>query len=308
MDQIKNLAIIGVGLLGGSLGLAIKKKKPKIQVWGLGRSKEKLVYAFKRGAIDQYSLSFSEVLPKCDFVVIATPVQQVVPLFFSSLPFLKEGAIVTDVGSTKQNIIQEIQKNESASRRFVGSHPITGSEKAGVEFAQANLYEEAKVIVSPHHRNSFEVVQKVYTFWQELGSEVFFMNPKKHDQSIAWTSHLPHVLASNLSYIVSLKEKEQEETNIDRDLKSFCGPGFLDTTRIAQGDPQIWLEIFQSNQENLLESIQMFQKSLEMFQDLLRNQKTKGILDYLSHAKQFREELNKKYHDFSSQETIEQDE
>ncbi len=285
MEFINKIAIIGVGLLGGSIGLTCKKKFPHIRVNGIGRSQEKLQQAVKLNIIDNFYLNVRDGVKDCDLVIICTPVKTIHSIFQSLLPCLKNDALVTDVGSTKDEIIKNIDTIPNAHKHFIGSHPMTGSEQSGMEAAKDDLYQDSLVIITENQHSNPEASNKVDIFWQSLGARTKHMDSETHDRVVCYTSHLPHLIASNLAYTLS-----QRLTNDELNQKTF-GNGLLDTTRIAEGDPAMWLDIFMSNQDNLLLSIQNFKETLNEIEQLILNNQAEDVYNYLSVGKKFRIEI-----------------
>lgn len=285
MQLINKIGIIGVGLLGGSIGLALKKRFPHIHVAGIGRTEENLVKAINCRAIDSYHLNFQSGVKGCDLVVIATPISTIVSIFYSILPYLKSDAVVTDVGSTKHSIIKEIEQDTAAKNHFVGSHPMAGSEESGVEASNEDIIQNATVVIIENEQTNPAALNKIETFWQSIGAIIKKMTSEKHDEIVAYTSHLPHLMASCLSYTLSNSFSEAEKK------ARIFGNGLLDTTRIAEGDPKIWLDIFISNQKNILSSIKQFKISLNDIEQFIQNKDIKQIKNYLSKGKIFREEM-----------------
>ncbi len=285
MDFVNRIAIIGVGMLGGSIGLACKERLSGVKVIGFGRDKSKLDHAIKLNAIDEYFLSYSEGISNCDIVIVCTPVKVIPSIFGKIRSFLKNNCVVTDVGSTKFEVVNNIYKKFGSDSNFIGSHPMAGSEKTGVESATANLYKNALVIVTEDDHSNKELVKRVSLFWEALGARTIKLSSFYHDRVVCETSHLTHLVASCLSYTLLY--------SLDNDdIKSgIFGNGLLDTTRIAEGDPQMWLDIFTSNKDNMIKAIHRFQNKLREFTDLLINDDKHSIMEYLLKAKEFREKL-----------------
>jgi prephenate dehydrogenase len=285
LDFINKVAIIGVGMLGGSIGLSLKKLFPNIDVVGFGRDRSKLDKAVKINAIDKYFLSYESTIKSCDIIIICTPVKLIHGIFAEIRPFLKEGCVVTDVGSTKFEVVDSIYREFGVKANFVGSHPMAGSEKTGVDSAICDLYKDTLVIITEDDHTNKEAVNKVNLFWKALGAKTIKLSPSYHDKVVGETSHLTHLVASSLAYTLS-------DSLSDSDIKKkIFGNGLLDTTRIAEGDPQMWLDIFISNRENIIKAVNRFQDNLHDFANLLINNDKHKIMDYLLKGKKFRERL-----------------
>jgi len=285
MENIKTIGIIGVGLLGGSIGLAIKKKYSHVHVIGMGRNKEKLQKGVDYKALDKYDLDLVKGVKECDLIIIATPIWNIVETYKKILPGLTSNAIVTDVGSTKKEIVEQIELL-SDTKIFIGSHPMAGSEKSGVDAACDDLYINKTVVVTETDRSDISKLEIVERFWNDLGANVVRMSSVEHDRMVAYTSHLPHLLASSLTYSIS-------ENISESDMKyQIYGNGLMDTTRIAEGSPEIWIDILTSNKENILKSISSFKQDLEIIENQIKEDKTQEIINYLEKAKRFREFIN----------------
>ncbi len=286
MEEVRKVGIIGVGLLGGSIGLALKTRFQDIHVLGMGRTKAKLEKAVHCKAIDSYNLSYEKGVQNCDIVIIATPVTTIVPVFQRIHLYLKEDAVVTDVGSTKASICKTIEENVEYRHLFVGSHPMAGSENTGVGFAKADLYMDSTVVIieNSYHRDR---IKRIESFWRALGAQTIKMTPEQHDRLTAYTSHLPHVVAACLSYTLSQSLTEE-------DLKArVFGNGLIDTTRIAEGDPKIWLDILITNRDHLLAGIKDFRSALLELEQHLQDMDHQKVMEYLKKGKYFREEIMK---------------
>ncbi|MBU0533544.1 MAG: prephenate dehydrogenase/arogenate dehydrogenase family protein, partial [Candidatus Omnitrophica bacterium] len=193
--MFNKIAIIGVGLIGGSIGLAAKKKKLTSKVIGIGRSELSLKKALKKKAVDEISLDKSKV-KDADLVIIATPVGKIVSLVKELIPYLKKGTIITDVGSTKREIMDDIHKFLPQGISFMGGHPLAGSEKNGVEFADSNLFEKSICFLIPYNnQNATKSFKKLKSFWKKLGANTIIISAEEHDFLMAGISHLPHIIA-----------------------------------------------------------------------------------------------------------------
>ena len=275
--RIRTLSIIGVGLLGGSIGLAAKKRIKGIRVIGYGHRRSTLQRALELKAIDESAESLPEAVAKADLIILCTPVGQFRKILTDIRPFLSDGAIVTDVGSTKASVVKWGEK--LIGRRFVGSHPMAGSEKRGVEFARADLFEKALCILTPTQRSDPGAVKIIETFWKTLGSNLTRRSPSEHDRMLAEVSHLPHVVAAALMGIPSRRA-------ID-----LCGKGFLDTTRIAGGDGALWRDILLDNGPNLLASLGKIRRELGEVERFIKENDGAGLRRWLDDRRRKREAL-----------------
>jgi prephenate dehydrogenase len=255
--ELKRLSIIGVGLLGGSLGLAAKKLIKDCHVIGYGHRGMTLAKAIEVGAIDDATQDLAAAVREADCVVLCTPVGLFEQLLIQMSPNLKPGAIVTDVGSTKRSAVEFAQKFLPGTVHFVGSHPMAGSEKRGVEFARPDLFEASVCITTPVPHTNPQALETVETLWQTLGMKVIRLNPDEHDRRVALISHLPHALAAALVGI------QDEET------LALAGKGFADSTRIAAGDGALWRDIFLDNSDQLRAGLAQLRRQLNQFEALL---------------------------------------
>lgn len=276
---IDTLTIVGVGLIGGSIGLAAKRRGLVRRVLGAGRRQATLDRASELGAIDETCLDYRAAVQRADVAVFCTPVDCIVEQVIHSAGACKAGVILTDAGSTKAAIVAGIEGNLPADVEFVGSHPLAGSEKRGPDFAEAELFQNRLTIVTPTTRTSPAAVERVVAFWQALGSRVRLMPAEEHDRALAVTSHLPHLLAAALAGMLPV------------DLHGLTATGFRDTTRIAAGDPELWTAIFEQNSAPLLDSLNRMEGQLERFRKALLERDRTTLAALLSQAKQVRDAL-----------------
>ena len=273
------LTIVGVGLIGGSIGLGVRQRKLARRVIGVGRNAESLEVAQLLGAIDSYSVKLEQAAKESDAIIFCTPVDKIVEQVLVAGHACKPGTIITDAGSTKETIVKQLDGKLPEGVHFIGSHPIAGSEKKGPQAARADLFEKKLTIVTPTRRSNPEAVEKVRNLWSDLGSQVTLMDAKKHDQILGMTSHLPHLLAAGLAGI------------LPDEYRSFTGTGFRDSTRIAAGDPQLWAAIFLQNRTALCQAMVEVTQRFEEFLDAIVHQNTKKLIDLLTQAKQVRDAL-----------------
>jgi prephenate dehydrogenase len=248
---MKRLSILGVGLLGGSVGLAAKAAVKGVSVVGYGHRAATREEAVRRGAIDVAAGSAEEAVGGADLVFLCTPVGLFGDLLREIAPALRDGAIVTDVGSTKRTVVDLAEKILPPRVRFVGCHPMAGSEKRGVRFATADLFQGAVCITTPTPRTDRAALEEVESFWRLLGMDVTRLSPQEHDRRLADISHLPHAVAAAL---VAL----QDDATFP-----LAGQGFRDATRIAAGDPPMWRDILLDNRDNLRDSVKRFRQQLD---------------------------------------------
>ena len=279
MKPGSTVAIVGVGLIGGSAGMAVRERLTKVRVIGIGRNRNRLNKALKVGAVDQITTSWEQGVADADLVIVCTPVGQIVNHVRKLAEFCKPGAVITDAGSTKQTIVRGLSKGLPAGISFVGSHPMAGSDKSGVQFADAALFEDRTVVVTPIAATSDSARKTVKRFWKRIGAKVIELKPAEHDRAVAMISHLPHVVSSVLSSGAN-----------DYQLK-LAATGWKDTTRIAAADPDLWLQIFAENKNDVLRCIDSYMKKLDKFRQALETDNQRIMLRYLETGKQNRDAL-----------------
>ena len=280
MKQFNKITIIGVGLIGGSIGLAIKKRGIAKEVAGVFRHRVTLRKALKRKAIDKGFMSIKDGVRGADLIILATPVSSIVAVGRKAMESAGPGAIVTDAGSTKACIVDQLEKiSRPTPVSFVGSHPMAGSEQTSVEFARDTLLEEAPCIVTKTGNTNKAALKKVVNFWKSLGGKVKVMTPSGHDRSVALISHLPHIVAFSLAGAVP-----------EKDL-ACAAEGFKDTTRVASSDPSLWADIFLSNKKEALRACRIFERSYNGIIKALTKDDYRGVVKALKKAKAKRDKF-----------------
>jgi prephenate dehydrogenase len=280
MVKFNKIAIIGVGLIGGSIGMAARKKGIAKEIVGVCRHQQSLRRARNAGAIDQGTLNYKMALQNADLVILATPVKQIIKLGTRSIPYLRPGCILTDVGSTKQEIVSQLEKGLPKNLYFVGAHPLAGSEKRGVGYARADLFNKAFCLLTKTDRTNPAALKKLTQFWQALGCRVKVLTPGQHDRIVATISHLPHLVAVEL---VNVADKGWE----------FAGTGFSDTTRIASSESEIWTDIFLTNIKYTLKALDAYLKRLQLIRRLIADKNQTKLDAEFKKAKTIRDALQK---------------
>jgi len=279
--RLRKITIIGVGLLGGSIGLAVKRRKLVSPggVAGFVRRVASLKDCEKAGAVDFATTDLLAAVWDADLVILCTPLAQMRSRVRQMLPALKRGAIVTDVGSVKASVVRELESLVArAGAHFVGSHPMAGAEKTGVGAASADLFVNAACVVTPTRKSNPAAVRQVEQFWKSLGARTLRLAPKQHDSLVSRSSHLPHVLAAALaSYILNPAGPKQQA--------ALCANGFRDTTRIASGSPEMWRDIALANRKNLRRALEGLVFDLKKFQRLLAGADANAIMRFFETAK-----------------------
>jgi cyclohexadieny/prephenate dehydrogenase len=281
--MFQQITILGPGLLGASLAMAVKERGLAARVVTWSRRPESRAMCLNQSWCDAVFDSPEEAVAGSDLVVICTPVQTIVPLLVQIRPALAADTLISDVGSTKSLICREARSAlEGHSATFLGAHPMAGSEQAGMEHAQSDLFEKAACILTPLDEASSAAIAKLSAFWETLGMTVSIVSPEKHDEIVAHVSHLPHLLASTLcGYLAT-----QEDT-----WRTLSGRGLRDTTRIASGDPQLWKQILEQNSDEVLRAIEGFEQQLHHLKTALLNQNSLGIIAQLERGKTYRDQL-----------------
>lgn len=279
----QKITLVGVGLLGGSLGLAIKQRRLASKVDGFVRRSVSIGECEKFGVVDHATRDLKRAVENADLIVLCTPLSRMRELTQQMLPALKKGAVVTDVGSVKGSVVEELEPMiADAGAFFVGSHPMAGGEKMGVSAARADLFENAVCLITPTPQSQKDAVKQVEEFWTALGARLLKLSPNLHDDLVSRSSHLPHVVAAELAnYVLSPAHPAEQAT--------VCANGFRDTTRIASGSPEMWRDIALANRKNLGRVLGVFIEDLQEFCLALENGDVKAIEEFFEKAKQRRD-------------------
>jgi prephenate dehydrogenase len=260
MAEYDTVAIVGVGLIGGSIGLALRERKLARQVIGIGRRQNSLDAARKIGAIHQGVTTLAAGVAEAQLIVVATPVDTVSERVIQAAAVAPPGCLITDAGSTKETIVATVDAGLAHRRsgpRFVGSHPLAGDHRTGPEHARADMFDGRTVVVTPSEHTRPAAVTEASGFWQSMGANVVTMPPEKHDAALAMTSHLPHLVA------IALAAATPQE------FLQLTAGGWRDTTRIAGADPKLWQPIFASNRERVLDALDVLSKKIESLREAL---------------------------------------
>ena len=279
----QKITLAGVGLLGGSLGLAAKQRGLAAKVDGYVRRHSSVAECVKLGVVDHATADPLRAVENADLVVLCTPLARMRTVLQQMLPALKHGAIVTDVGSVKAGVVQELEPLVvEAGGHFVGSHPMAGAETTGASAARADLFVNAVCVVTPTPRSAPEAVEQVEEFWRGAGGSALRLTPELHDDLVSRSSHLPHVVAAELAnYILSPAHPKQQAM--------LCANGFRDTTRIASGSAEMWRDIALANRKNLARVLGVFVEDLQEFKLALENEDQKTVQEFFEEAKQRRD-------------------
>jgi len=281
--QFQKIAIIGVGLLGGSIGLAARRSRLAREVAGIVRRASSLKDCEKAGAVDYATTDLLAAVSHADLVILCTPLAQMRSLVQQFLPALKRGAIVTDVGSVKADVVRELESLvKKSGAHFIGSHPMAGGEKMGVLAARADLYADAVCVVTPTKKSNARAVRKLEQFWKSLGARTLRLAAARHDLLVSRSSHLPHVVAATLVNLVLNPATTQTQVGL-------CATGFRDTTRIASGSPEMWRDIVLANRKNVARSVDAFVAELKKFQSALKRDDAMAVEGFFADARQRRD-------------------
>ena len=254
--KFNKVTVIGLGLIGGSLALALKESKQVETVVGIDTNEDSIKYAFDNKIIDEGASGINEVISGSEIIVISTYVGNIPNTAKSVFDIASEGTIITDTGSVKSSVLSEIEPNLPENLHLVAGHPIAGTENSGVKSADSNLFKGKRCILTPTEKTDLMAKSKVKTMWETVGCKVHEMDAQAHDHIFGVVSHLPHVVAYALINSVLSAEDSDE-------LLEFAGGGLKDYTRVSASSPEMWTEIFKANKDQLLNAISVFKTSLE---------------------------------------------
>ncbi len=271
-----SVAIIGTGLLGGSLAGALKTVDPGIRVHFGGRRAAALEEATAMGLADFTSTNLAEVVKDCQWVILCTPIETMPSIARAIAPHLSDRTIVTDVGSAKRSVCETLTPIFGDRTPFIGSHPMAGSERTGLAAARPDLFRQANCVVTPLAESPEQTVDAVVGFWQRLGMHVRIIDPTTHDRIVAQVSHLPHLAAAALVEVIA-------DAGVDP--STFGGSGYRDTTRIAAGAPGMWLDILLENRDEIIPAAKQLSLKLQDVVTALENNDRSALLDFLQRAK-----------------------
>lgn len=282
--MINRLAIIGIGLIGGSLSLALKQAGSVKHVVGFSRKASTRSEAMSLGVIDSAVSSIADAIQNADIVVLAVPVGAIADALISIAPYVKDNMIITDVGSVKSQVVDAAKLALGDKfRQFVPGHPIAGTEKSGPAAAFAELYQEHRVVLTPTEQTDEVAIKKVRNMWKAAGAEVSIMTAEHHDDVLAATSHLPHLLAFNLVDMLA------EEGGDAAEVLRYAAGGFRDFSRIASSDPEMWRDISLTNSTAILSLLKKYQHQMSLLQQAIEQQDADYLIAVFERAKQARD-------------------
>ncbi|MEY2928778.1 MAG: hypothetical protein RL191_55 [Pseudomonadota bacterium] len=284
---MNKILIFGVGLIGGSIALSAKKSGFASDIVGVGRNQDNLNDAIKLKLIDRTSQDLKKDISEAHIIIIATPVAQFPVILKLIQPHLSSHTIITDVGSTKTDVIESAKQILGPQySQFIGGHPIAGSEKHGATAAHIDLFKNKNVILTADQDTSFEAKQKIEMLWKNAGAIVSNMSHNDHDKIFSTISHLPHLLAFSLVDMITHRKNANE-------LLKFAASGFKDFTRIAASSPEMWKDITLANKKFILEDIQLFENQIKLLKEAIEQEDTKKILALFENASKTRNEWSK---------------
>jgi prephenate dehydrogenase len=278
--RVPSLAIVGVGLIGGSIALAARRRGVAARIIGIDQDPAALDLAWKQTLIDEGFGDLALCVAHADLTVFCTPVDCIARQVVQAGPHCRAGALLTDVGSAKAQLVADVEQHLSSAAAFVGSHPLAGSEKQGPLHADADLLVDRIVVVTPTPRSDATAIDRIASFWRALGASVRLMSPREHDEALALTSHLPHLLAAALAGILPPHWYE------------LTASGFRDTTRLAASNPALWAAIIRANPDAVLHGLDRFLSQLQHFRDAIGADDPAALLTLLAQGKKVKDNLH----------------
>lgn len=265
MARLGRVAVVGVGLIGGSIGMALRERGLATSVVGVGRNSKTLERARALGAIDEVTTDLPRGVAEADAIVLCTPVDRIVDDAKRVADAAPKTALITDAGSTKRRIVEAVERLPRAAELFVGAHPLAGSDRSGAAFARADLFQGRVCVLTPTSRTPNDRLRAAREFWASLGCRILEMGPSEHDEVVAYTSHLPHALAASLA------------STVPADWLPLAAGAFRDCTRVAGADTDLWTAIFRENRGPLMTSIGKLQDRLATLKYALMNDDEESI-------------------------------
>lgn len=280
---MKNVVVVGVGLIGGSLALDIKSTYPEANIFGVDHNEDNLIEAKALGVIDD--VASLDDLPDAELVIISIPVDATLKLLPSVLDKVGDDTLVIDVGSTKEDICHAVKDHQNR-RNFLATHPIAGTEFSGPSAAIEGLYNNKTNIICEVEQTAFKLQEKALELFKELGMRIRYMNPEAHDKHIAYVSHLSHISSFMLGKTVIEKEKNE------RDIFDMAGSGFESTVRLAKSSPEMWTPIFRQNKSNVIETLDEYINNLRHFKTLMENDDFESVYSEMADTNHIKKILN----------------
>jgi prephenate dehydrogenase len=279
VKRFRTVAIVGVGLIGGSIGVALRRRGLAESVVGIGRRQSSLRTARRVGAVTSTTVDLAKGVAEAELILVCLPVGRIADHVRRAAEHCPEGTLITDCGSTKRSIVDALEGQLPRGCRFLGGHPLAGSEKTGATHATADLFEGRVAILTPTRNTRAEDFDLMEQFWSDLGSMVVQMSAAEHDRAVAVTSQLPHVAAVALAVM------------LPEDYFRLSGSGFLDTSRLAAGDPELWKQIFSLNRDNVVAALDRYQQELTALRNAIRDGDETALENLLTLAQKNRDAL-----------------
>lgn len=286
VEDVRQILVVGLGLIGGSIASAIKHRFPQIRIVGLDAKPSETMQALEWGMIDEIGMSYEIDAPNSDVIFFCTPVKQTERFLNETLKIeLKPNVIITDVGSTKREVVESAIPLMSEGVQFVGGHPMAGSHKSGIIAANRLLFENAYYLLTPLSENDLDACGTLEELLKDTQAKFLRVTPSEHDKLVGMLSHLPHIIASGLVNQAELFSEDHPEARV------LAAGGFRDITRIASSDPIMWTDILLSNQEVLIQLINIWQKNMSQISELIQQNNREAIFDFFVRAKNTRDAL-----------------
>ena len=285
-QSFKKITIIGLGLIGGSIGLALKRAGSTAQLIGSARSQKTLDVALERNLVERVEIDIVKSVEDADLVILATPLSSFKKIILKVSHNLKPGCIVTDTGSSKLKVIEELSNVIPMGVSFIPGHPIAGTELSGPEAGFAELFDDRWCVLTPTEDTNKDALNSIRLLWEEMGSKVEIMNPEHHDRVLAITSHIPHLIAYN---IVGTANDLANVTN--KEVVKYSAGGFRDFTRIAASDPKMWRDIFLYNDEAVLEMLSFFSKDLMKLKKAIEEKDSDLLQTFFENTREVRKNI-----------------
>lgn len=279
-DWPRRVAILGVGLLGGSVAMAMRRARPDCHVVGYARSEEKCRRLEASGVVDEAFESIAEACRGSDVIVVASPVDRIGAMIIEAAGHAPPDCLITDVGSTKRGIVAAVAADPTAADRFVPAHPIAGSEKSGAEHAVTTLFDGKVVVLTPKESSDPALVEKADHFWKLTGGETIYLSAEQHDAHLAAVSHVPHLVSALVARMA------------DSEARSLVGSGWQDITRVAAGDPTLWTAICQENRLAIGQQLERLASELDALRRVIDSCDDEALKSWLAEAKRMKEQTN----------------
>lgn len=288
INGVQQIAIIGLGMMGSSLALALKSNQFSGTILGYSRNQDICDIAIKNKLCDEASSDYREIVRNADLIIMCLPVNLIIKKVEEIIPYLKNNAVITDIGSTKYSIMESVEKIiKNSNVWFIGSHPICGSEKKGFHSAQADLFKGKKTVVCNQFNVPDNLLNSVIELWNIVGCDVIQMSPEEHDKLLAATSHLPHILSAIMVHVIQMNND-----NNSKKIYDLCGSGFSDISRLAAGSPDIWVDIIKTNKNSLLEQLKKVEEQLKIIQNIINDtDNLEDVYKWLNDAVKLRDDI-----------------